>query len=84
MIVVMRTGADRSEIEAVKQAIRDVGLEPYPVIGEERTVIAVVGADDERARPVVVGLPGVLIWLALLGGASYGVFWVLVRSRRID
>ena len=59
MIVVMRTGADRSEIEAVKQAIRDVGLEPYPVIGEERTVIAVVGADDERARPVVVGLPGV-------------------------
>jgi len=59
VIVVMRTGADRSEIEAVKQAIRDVGLEPYPVIGEERTVIAVVGADDERARPVVVGLPGV-------------------------
>ena len=43
VIVVMRTGADRSEIEAVKQAIRDVGLEPYPVIGEERTVIAVVG-----------------------------------------
>jgi len=31
-----------------------------------------------------VGLPGVLIWLALLGGASSGVFWVLVRSRRID
>ncbi|MFN8621709.1 MAG: 3-deoxy-7-phosphoheptulonate synthase [Chloroflexota bacterium] len=59
MIVVMRTGADRSEIEAVKQAIRDVGLEPYPVIGEERTVIAVVGGDDERARPVVAGLPGV-------------------------
>ena len=59
VIVVMRTGADRSEIEAVKQAIRDVGLEPYPVIGEERTVIAVVGSDDERARPVVAGLPGV-------------------------
>jgi 3-deoxy-7-phosphoheptulonate synthase len=59
VIVVMRTGADRSEIEAVKQAIRDVGLEPFPVIGEERTVIAVVGSDDERARPVVVGLAGV-------------------------
>ncbi len=55
----MRTGADRSEIEAVKQAIRDAGLEPYPVIGEERTVIAVVGADDERARPLVIGLSGV-------------------------
>ena len=44
MIVVMRTGAARSEIEAVKQAIRGAGLEPYPVIGEERTVIA-VGSD---------------------------------------
>jgi 3-deoxy-7-phosphoheptulonate synthase len=59
VIVVMRTGADRSEIEAVKQAIRGAGLEPYPVIGEERTVIAVVGSDDERARPLVIGLPGV-------------------------
>ena len=30
------------------------------------------------------GLPGVLIWLALLGACSYGVFWVLVRSRRLE
>lgn len=30
------------------------------------------------------GLPGVLIWVALLGACSYGVFWVLVRSRRLE
>ncbi len=65
MIVVMRTGADRAEIEAVEAAIREVGLEPYPVVGKERTVIAVVGKDDERARPVVAGLPGVEDLLAV-------------------
>ena len=27
---------------------------------------------------------GVLVWLALLGLASYGVFWVFQRSRRYD
>src|SRR3954470_7102540 len=27
---------------------------------------------------------GVLIWLALLGAASYGVFWVFQRYRRYD
>ena len=30
------------------------------------------------------GLAGVLVWLALLGACSYGVFWVLVRSRRVE
>jgi 3-deoxy-7-phosphoheptulonate synthase len=59
VIIVMRTGADRTEIEAVKAAVREAGLEPYPVVGEERTVIAVVGSEDERARPFVAGLPGV-------------------------
>jgi len=27
---------------------------------------------------------GVLMWLALLGACSYGVYWVLVRSRRLE
>lgn len=29
-------------------------------------------------------LPGVLVWLALLGLCSYGGYWVLVRSRRME
>ncbi|MFO1539528.1 MAG: bifunctional 3-deoxy-7-phosphoheptulonate synthase/chorismate mutase [Chloroflexota bacterium] len=66
MIVVMRTGADRAEIAAVEAAIRQIGgLEPFPVVGKERTVIAVVGKDDERARPVVAGLAGVEELLAV-------------------
>lgn len=31
-----------------------------------------------------IGFAGVLLWLALLGAASYGVYWVLVRSRRYE
>jgi hypothetical protein len=30
------------------------------------------------------GGPGVLGWLALLGLASYGVFWVFQQSRRVE
>ncbi len=34
-------------------------------------------------RRLFVGV-GVLVWLALLGLASYGIYWALVRSRRLD
>ena len=30
------------------------------------------------------GGAGIIVWLALLGLASYGVFWVFQRSRRYD
>ncbi|MEA2480092.1 MAG: hypothetical protein QOJ07_2014 [Thermoleophilaceae bacterium] len=30
------------------------------------------------------GAAGALIWIALLGLGSYGVFWVFMRSRRYD
>jgi uncharacterized protein involved in cysteine biosynthesis len=30
------------------------------------------------------GFPGLLGWLALLGLCSYGGYWVLVRSRRME
>lgn len=30
------------------------------------------------------GLGGVLVWLMLLGVCSYGGYWVLVRSRRME
>jgi 3-deoxy-7-phosphoheptulonate synthase len=58
MIVVMRTGADREEIDAVKAAIVEAGLQAYTVVGEERSVIGVVGSDVERARHVA-SMPGV-------------------------
>jgi uncharacterized protein involved in cysteine biosynthesis len=35
------------------------------------------------ATPRLFDGAGVLLWLALLGLASYGVYWVIVRSRRL-
>ena len=58
MIVVMRLGASPADVEAVKQAIVAEGLEAYTVVGEERSVIGVVGNDVDRVRHVV-SLPGV-------------------------
>ncbi|HEV2074735.1 MAG TPA: hypothetical protein VGR10_00690 [Thermoleophilaceae bacterium] len=31
-----------------------------------------------------VGLPGVVVWLALLGLCSYGVYWVYLQSRAAE
>jgi hypothetical protein len=36
------------------------------------------------ASPRLLQGVGILIWLALLGLASYGVYWVFTHSRRYD
>ena len=46
MIVVMKAGATAAEIGAVVGRVETIGLTPHPIVGAERTVIAVVG--DER------------------------------------
>src|SRR6187397_1758369 len=58
MIVVMRTGADPSLVEEVKKAIEAEGLEAYIMLGEERSVIGVVGQGVERVAHVA-SMPGV-------------------------
>ena len=49
MIVVMRPTATRDEVRQVKEEIEANGLEAFVSVGEERTVIGVVGAEVERA-----------------------------------
>ena len=57
MIVVMRPSATQQEIDGVRQSIEDQGLEAFLSVGEERTVIGVVG-DVERISHLGT-LPGV-------------------------
>lgn len=52
MIIVMRTGAQQEEIDAVKKAVADEGLETYVMVGEERIVMGVVGVGVERVQHV--------------------------------
>jgi len=58
MIVVMRTGATGDEIDEVRRTIEEHSLEAFLSVGEERTVIGVVGPDVERVEHIH-SLPGV-------------------------
>src|SRR6188768_3728530 len=62
MFVVMTVGASEAEILGVKSRILAEGLTPFDHVGEERTVIAVVGEIGKR-RPALLEqfavLPGV-------------------------
>jgi 3-deoxy-7-phosphoheptulonate synthase len=58
MIIVMRTEAQKEEIDAVRKAVADEGLETYVMVGAERIVMGVVGTGVERVRHVE-GMPGV-------------------------
>ena len=59
MIIVMRQGAGDREVENVCTAVREWGLTPQVSRGTERTIIGVIGNEDEiRQKPLDV-FPGV-------------------------
>ena len=58
MIIVMRTGAAQEEIDEVKQAVAEEGLETYVMVGQERIVMGVVGVGVERVTHLET-MPGV-------------------------
>jgi 3-deoxy-7-phosphoheptulonate synthase len=58
MIVVMRAGAAREEIDAVCDLIREAGLEAFLSEGQERTIVGVVGVDVDRVAHIGT-MPGV-------------------------
>lgn len=67
MIIVMKQGAPREQVERVEQRIEELGLKPHPIHGTELTVVAVVG--DERVTTpetfeVLAGVKKVLSVLA--------------------
>jgi 3-deoxy-7-phosphoheptulonate synthase len=48
MIIVMKAGAERRQIEHVFEKVKELGFRVHPIYGELRTVIACVG--DERGK----------------------------------
>jgi 3-deoxy-7-phosphoheptulonate synthase len=59
MIIVMREGCEKSEIDHVVQHVREMGLKDHVIVGTERTVVAVIGDDRAKDRSVMESLPGV-------------------------
>ena len=43
MIVVMKTGATEEQVAGVRKAIKELGFKDHPILGEERSVVAVLG-----------------------------------------
>ena len=59
MIVVMKKGAPRSEINHVVERIEQLGLKPHVIVGTERTVIAAVGDKRPEHKMSLESCPGV-------------------------
>jgi 3-deoxy-7-phosphoheptulonate synthase len=59
MIVVMKSGADREQVEHVAQLVREMGLKDHVIVGTERTVVAVIGDDRFKDRSVLESVDGV-------------------------
>jgi len=59
MIVVMKPGSSQTQVEHVIQLVREMGLKDHVIVGQERTVVAVIGDDRFKDRSVLESAPGV-------------------------
>ena len=60
MIIVMKKGAMKEQIEHVIDRIKELGYEPHPIYGEKRTVIGAIGDERGKFRLESLGsVPGV-------------------------
>ncbi len=59
MIIVMKKNAPKEQIENIINHIKELKLNPVPLIGEERTVIAVIGDERHVDQHSISSHPGV-------------------------
>jgi len=59
MIVVMKPGASKQQIEHVAERVRQMKLTPHLIVGTERTVVAIVGDERPVSREMLESIPGV-------------------------
>ena len=59
MIIVMRTGASKEQVETVIEKVHSFGLRTHPIYGVQKTVIGIVGDDKTRIVEKMQGMPGV-------------------------
>jgi 3-deoxy-7-phosphoheptulonate synthase len=59
MIVVMKPKASKQQVEHVIHLVKEMGLKDHVIVGEERTVVAVIGDDRFKDRSVLESVDGV-------------------------
>ncbi len=67
MIIVMKEGAPKEQIEHIIDRIKELGYTPHPIYGEQRTVVGAIG--DERGKfrlESLASAPGVEVVMPIL------------------
>jgi 3-deoxy-7-phosphoheptulonate synthase len=59
MVVVMKPGSTKQQVEHVVKVVRDMGLKEHVIVGTERTVVAVIGDDRFKDKSVMESVDGV-------------------------
>ncbi|MDF1505176.1 3-deoxy-7-phosphoheptulonate synthase [Roseisolibacter sp. H3M3-2] len=59
MLVVMQSDATQGQIDAVCDAIRDMGFQPVPMPGAQRTAVGLIGNDGQVDGSHISGMAGV-------------------------
>jgi 3-deoxy-7-phosphoheptulonate synthase len=80
MVIVMKPGAPREEIDHVMERIEKIGLVAHPIFGTRRTVIAAIGDKHGRTFGDIEALPGVERVVPIL--APYKMASVEVHEER--
>jgi 3-deoxy-7-phosphoheptulonate synthase len=80
MIVVMKPGSPQKQVEHVIQLVREMGLKDHVIVGEEQTVVAVIGNDRNKDRSVLESAPGVDRVVPIL--APYKMASIEVKKER--
>ncbi len=50
MIIVMKPGASQAELDHILSKVKELGFQPHPIVGTERTVIGCVGDEREKSQ----------------------------------
>ncbi len=66
MIIVMKAGVSPEQLAQVTKRVESLGLKPHVIEGTERTVVAVVGAEQDATVSGMETLPGVAKVLPIL------------------
>ena len=57
MIIIMETGAEQGKVAHIIKHLEEKGLQPVPLVGTERTVIAVIGEERDLNVSRLEALP---------------------------
>src|SRR5512144_838609 len=80
MIVVMKPGSTKQQVEHVVNLVREMGLKDHVIVGTERTVVAVIGDDRHKDRSRFESVEGVERVVPIL--APYKMASVEVKKER--